>query len=262
MTTPNRWAIRDAGIATFYSLATGKPVTTLRTLKTSGLETTGETVYSRGGRGNPKLLGFSSNREAKLTLQDAVFDNKALAMLTGNNLVEGASDVVFIDTLTVNANATALSKTPVGSLIGVYKLNADGTLGDEVKFAAGTVATGEYKISGKNLTFFSGDFADGQKIAAYYSVTTDATAKTLKVTSDAFGKTFKVVLDCVVRDEYTKEDYAAQITIPSAKFEDTFNLALAAEGDPAVLDMTMDVLKDPLSNDMWMMKIFDEDQIS
>jgi hypothetical protein len=262
MATPNRWAIRDAGIATFYSLATGKPVTTLRTLKTSGLETTGETVYSRGGRGNPKLIGFSSNREAKLTLQDAVFDNKALAMLTGNNLVEGATGVVFIDTLTVNANAAALSKTPIGSLTGVYELNADGTLGDEVKLAAGTAASGEYSLTGKNLSFFSGEFADGQKLAAYYSVTTDATAKSLKVTSDAFGKTFKVVLDCVVRDEYSKEDYAAQITVPNAKFEDAFNLAMAAEGDPAVLDLKLEVLKDPLSTDMWSMKIYDEGDIA
>jgi len=48
MSTPNRWAIRDAGIATFWDLVTGKPYVTLKTLKTSGLETSGETVYARG----------------------------------------------------------------------------------------------------------------------------------------------------------------------------------------------------------------------
>lgn len=261
MATPNRWAIRDAGIATFYSLSSGKPVTTLRTLKTSGLETTGETVYSRGGSGNAKLVGFSSNRESKLTLQDAVFDNKALAMLTGNNLVEGATGVVFIDTLTVASNAAALSKAPVGNLAGVYELNVDGTLGDEIALATGTATTGQYSITGKNLTFFSGDFADGKKLAAYYRVTTDASAKTLKVTSDAFGKTFKVVLDCIVRDEFTKEDYAAQITVPNAKFEDAFNVAMAATGDPAVLDLKLEVLKDPLSSDMWSLTIYDENDI-
>src|SRR5690606_21407970 len=122
MTTPNRWAIRDAGIATFYSLTTGKPVVTLRTLKTSGLETTGETVYAQGGFGNPRLVGFSSNRQATVTLQDAIFDNKALAMLTGNDLVEGAKEVSRIETLTVSSNAAALSKTPVGALVGVYKV--------------------------------------------------------------------------------------------------------------------------------------------
>lgn len=48
MATPNRFAIRDAGEATFYNLVTKKPIVTLRTLKTSGVETSGETVYARG----------------------------------------------------------------------------------------------------------------------------------------------------------------------------------------------------------------------
>ena len=48
MAAPNRWAIREAGEATFYNLETGKANVTLRTLKTSGVETSGETVYARG----------------------------------------------------------------------------------------------------------------------------------------------------------------------------------------------------------------------
>ncbi len=48
MATPNQWSIRDAGEATFYDLVTGKAKVTLTTLKTSGVETTGETVYARG----------------------------------------------------------------------------------------------------------------------------------------------------------------------------------------------------------------------
>ena len=89
MAPPNWWATREAGEATFYNLVTGKAIVTLRTLKTSGVETSGETVYSRGGRGNAKLVGFSSNRESKITLEDAIFDNEALAMLTGNEIKAG-----------------------------------------------------------------------------------------------------------------------------------------------------------------------------
>jgi hypothetical protein len=51
MSTPNRWAIREAGEASFYSLVDGHAIVTLPTLKTSGVETSGETVYARGGRG-------------------------------------------------------------------------------------------------------------------------------------------------------------------------------------------------------------------
>lgn len=261
MTTPNRWAIRDAGIATFYELSSGKPVTTLRTLKTSGLETTAETVYARGGRGNPRLIGFSGNKDTKVSLQDAIFDNKALAMLTGNDLVEGAKDVHRIERITVASNAATLAHTPVGALLGVFKLNADGTLGDELEVAAATPAVGEYKIAGKALTFASGDLTDGTKLSVYYNVSSDTSAKTIKVSSDAFGGTFKVVLDCLVRDEFTKEDYAAQIAIPNAKFDDSFNLSLAATGEPAVLDLKLDVLKDPLSDDLWTMTIYDEEAL-
>lgn len=49
MATPNRWAIREAAIATFYSLVSPyNAIVTLKTLKTSGVETSGETVYARG----------------------------------------------------------------------------------------------------------------------------------------------------------------------------------------------------------------------
>lgn len=51
MSTPNRFAIRDAGNATFFNLQTGKAIVTLNTLKTSGIENSGEVSYVRGGFG-------------------------------------------------------------------------------------------------------------------------------------------------------------------------------------------------------------------
>jgi hypothetical protein len=42
MATPNRWAIKEAGIATFYNINYSKAIVTLSTLKTSGVETTGK----------------------------------------------------------------------------------------------------------------------------------------------------------------------------------------------------------------------------
>ncbi|MCI1763637.1 hypothetical protein [Heyndrickxia oleronia] len=253
MATPNRWAIRDAGIATFYSLKTKKPVVTLKTLKTSGLENTGETVYARGGFGNPKLVGFSGNREAKLTLSDAIFDNKALAMLTGNDLIEGARNISRYEELDVVSGKVTLSSTPVGDLVGVFVINEDGTLGQEIDST-------EYDVTGKEVEFTSG-VIDGEKVSIYYSTSTDSTAKTLRVTSDKFGQTFRVVLQCLVRDEYTQQDFAAQIEIPVAKFEDNFSVALAVDGDPAVLDLNLEILKSPTSTDMWLMTIYDEDEL-
>jgi hypothetical protein len=229
MATPNRWAIKEAGIATFYNIATGKAVVTLATLKTSGVETTGETVYARGGRGNAKLVGFSSNRESKITLQDAIFDNQAIAMLTGNDLVAGVKKVDRNEIQAVTSNTVTLSKTPQGALISVVKVNPDGTNGQE--YTLGTPATNanDYSITGKVLTFHT-SVANGTQIKVYYQVNTLSDAKTIKVSSDQFGKTFRVVLDCLVVDEFTKDAFEAQLRIPNAKFEDNFNLSFSADG--------------------------------
>lgn len=260
MATPNRWSIREAGEASFYDLTTGKAIVTLTTLKTSGVETTGETVYARGGRGNAKLIGFSSNRESNLSLEDAIFDNEAVAMLTGNDLVAGVKTIDRHETQSITSNKLTLDKTPKGALVSVFKINADGTNGEEYTLGTPSTNEKEYSITDKELTFHTG-VANGTLFRIYYKVETATDTKTVKVTSDMFGGTFKVVLDVLVVDEFTKKAFQGQLIVPNAKFMDNFNLAFSADGDPATLNLEMEVLKSPTSTDMWELVIFDEDAI-
>lgn len=257
MATPNRWGIREAGNVSFYSLSTGKAIVTLTTLKTSGVETTGETVYAQGGRGNARLIGFSSNRQARITLQDAIFDNSAIAMLTGNDLVNGKKTVDINEVQAVTSGKITLSKTPKGAIVSVFKLNPDGTNGDEYTLGTPTTNPKEYSVSGKDLTVNSA-VANGTQFKVYYQVETATDAKTIKVTSDEFGKSFRVVMDVLVVDEYTKEAFEGQLRIPNAKFEDNFNLSFSADGDPAVLDLNMEILKSPVNTDMWELIVYDD----
>lgn len=219
-----------------------------------------ETVYARGGRGNAKLVGFSSNREARITLEDAIFDNEAMAMLTGNEIKTGKKIIDLNEGQAVTSNKLTLNKTPKGAIVSVFAIEPDGTNG--VEYTLGTPATNEkeYSVVGKELTFHA-DVANGKQFRIYYKVETDETAKTMRVTSDAFGGTFKVVLDVLVRDEFTKDDFAGQLIIPNGKFEDNFNLDLAADGDPATVTLPMEILKSPISTDMWELVIFDEELI-
>lgn len=219
-----------------------------------------ETVYARGGRGNAKLVGFSSNRESTLTLEDAIFDNEAVAMLTGNDLVEG---VKIIDRREVKASLSdkiTLDKTPVGALINVYKLNPDGTNGEEFTLGDPVSNPNEYSIADKQLTLNTA-VQDGTKFRIYYKVETAADAKTVKVTSDAFGGTFRVVIDVLVVDEFTKKAFQGQLVVPNAKFEDNFNLSFSADGDPASLTLAMEVLKSPTDTTMWELVIYDDEAI-
>jgi len=260
-----RWAIRDAGIATFYALQDitggalkGEPIVTLPSLKTSGVETTGETVYARGGRGNAKLVGFSSNREATLTLEDALFDNEALAMLTGNDIISGTQEVFPVEYFTVATPGTTesfdLKGTPVVDSIKSYPY-VDG-------MKEGTTRLVQGSITQKAVELDTSEMTAGDMIVVYYAAETDAEASKVKVTSDKFGGTFKLVIDLLVKDSITKESFAAQLIIPNAKFEDNFTLDLAADGDPAVLNLTMEVLKSPVNTDMWELVIFDSESLS
>jgi hypothetical protein len=260
MAAPNVFAIRNVAKATFYNISTGKAIVQLTNLKTSGIENSGTTVYARGGEGNPRLVGFSSERDATLTLEDAVFTNEAIAMMTGNDLTTGATPIYARDVLTVASNAVTLNYTPsaVGALIGVYVLNSDNTHGVEKNFKSGTLLAGEYSVSTKTVTFFASELANGTQVVAYYKTNTDATAKTINISSDNFAGTFKVVLDVLVRDVVTELDFAAQIEIQKAKMEDNWSITMAPEGDPSTFNMTMMVLKPLTSTELYTMKIYDE----
>lgn len=256
MATIKRWAIRDAGIATFYALSNiegganeGEPIVTLPSLKTTGVETSGETVYARGGRGNAKLVGFSSNKEATIALEDALFDNEAMGMLTGNLASTGAKEVEVSEVITATAidSLTTTKGTPL----------ADGTFAI-YEYVDGMKSGNNVAGGGATGNDMTATVVIGTEYIAYYTVSTDEFASTIKVTSDAFGGTFKVVIDLIVVDSFTKADFAGQLIIPNAKFEDNFSLDLAADGDPAVLSINLEILKDPNSTDMWELVIFDE----
>ena len=142
-------------------------------------------------------------------------------MLTGNNIETGAQTIHWNEVVTLDVSDQATlthTPNPADTLTSVYLVNADGTNGTELDESY------DYTISGKNLTC-SGQ-GEGTRVRVYYEAQTDATAKMVKVTSDAFGGTFEVVLQVLIRDEYTKEDYMGELVIPNGKFEDNFDLSL------------------------------------
>lgn len=63
MAISNRFAVHSTALVTFYDLVTGSAITKLTTLKKADVNTSSKVVYARGGRGNPKLIGFSSDKE-------------------------------------------------------------------------------------------------------------------------------------------------------------------------------------------------------
>ncbi|MNK45800.1 hypothetical protein D3C87_645710 [compost metagenome] len=265
MAVPNVWALREVALASVYDLKTGKARVQLTNLKTSGIENSATTVYAKGGRGNANIIGFSGERGGKITLQDAVFTNEVIAMMTGNDIKTGVANVYQREVLTVSANKASLSFTPLNAtngLISVYKLNDDGTHGDEIVFSSGTVSAGKYTLTTKQMTFNTGEFPDGTSIVVYYQAATASTSKTITVSSDHFAGTYKVVLDCIVRNPVDEKDYYAQIVINKAKMEDNWKIEMASSGDPSVFDIPMEILKPVNGTELYTMTIYDQDTVA
>ena len=248
MATPKRWAVREAADVTFYSLVDGSPIVTLNTLKMTDVETTGETVYAQGGRGNAKLVGFSSNREATMTLQDAIFDNAAMAMLTGNEIITGSKTIQKFEDVIIGTGGTATiaGALAAGGDFSVFELDGN-VIGAELSTAT---------LVGSTLT--AG--AEGDRVRVYYEMDTPADTQTITVTSDKFGGSFKVVADVLVRDELTKKDYYAQFIAHNAKIEDSFTFSFSPDGDPSVLDIPLELLKPAGSTTMWEFVIYGDEE--
>lgn len=144
-----------------------EPVLVFTTLKTSGLEFTGETTEARGGKGNAVLLSWDHSREATLTLEDALLSAKSLAIMLSNKpaSVVGENTVISID-----ANGFPGTYTVVG------KTYAKGTDGKDHLF---TFLIFKAKVSAEANFEMS---ADGDPS------TLNMTLKVLRCTNDATDK--------------------------------------------------------------------------
>ena len=91
----DRYGIKEVADVTFYEInadgTPGKPVLFLDTLKVSTIEQTAETADARGGKGNPKLITWDYGKEITLTLEDALFSPKSMAIMLGNGSVTQGS---------------------------------------------------------------------------------------------------------------------------------------------------------------------------
>lgn len=257
-----QWAVRNVARATFKDISTGDVLCYLDNLQTSKIDVSSQTVYARGGDGNPKLVGFSSDKEVKVELASAIFDNRAMALLTGNDIVTGAGTAFRREVATVSGGTATLLKTPKnGTLHDLYIIGTDGVESTQLVDGVPATETGEYTLATKTIDVHD-SIADGTQLAAYFDVTTDAESQTITVSSDSFPQGFQLILDVFVTSFYDKKLYKASVNCPSVKMEDSWSLSFSASGDPQVLNLPMEVLKPSTSSDMFTLHIFNEDDVA
>ena len=254
----DKYGIKEVADVTFYGInsngTVGRPVLYLDTLKVSTLEQTAEQADARGGKGNPKLITWDYGKEINVTLEDALFSAKSMAIMFGNG---GTTPVTDLRKTVVISVMTELSGEDCKSLVTASGLK---TLLDGKKIS-GLVVDGDdvYCEMGANNRAKVSDFTvvteKGERLTASSSTTAKAgekmfltfnyqvTGQKIEVSANTFPGTYYITGDTYARSSVSGEDEFFQFIIKKAKVTSENTITLEAEGDPSTFSMNLTVLR-------------------
>ncbi len=259
----DRYGIKEVFDATFYAIGNdGKPthpVLFLDSLKVSTIEQTGDESEARGGKGNPLLLVWDQNKEITVTIEDALFSPKSLAIMFGNGSVAKI------------ANSQEQNLTDSALIMKTEVFTATDTVLPSVatSIATGKIVSGWNQVfhdnNGKRFIKYNPKFYDekgnvvttlvkGSKYFCSFDLKVAGTV--IEVSPSTFPGTYYVVGDTYARSAISGMDEAFQIIIPKAKVQSENTITLEADGDPSTFNMSLRVMK---AEDGSMMKLVQYD---
>ena len=273
----DKYGIKEVADVTFYHINkdTGLPdypVLYLDTLKVSTIEQTAEQTEARGGKGNPPLIIWDYGKEINVTLEDALFSAKSMAIMFG----DGATRKIASESASVTSATN-----------GLIMKTEELTLATDLSLAGATTAAAvattdnnwksTYVVGGKAYTkqharFYYSDNkgeimclgADstatvpaGTKIFATYDLIISE-GSVIEISAASFPGTYYVTGDTYARSSVSGEDEFFQFIIPKAKMNAENTITLEAEGDPSVFNMSLRVMR---PDDGVMMKLVKYDLV-
>lgn len=239
----DKYGIKEVADITFYHIdsKSGKPdypVLYLDTAKTSTIEVTAESTDARGGKGNPKLISWDYGKEITVTLEDALFSARSMAIMFGNGTVGEIAD-----STAEGAAAKLIMRTEaVEAALGTQWAAPNGKLYERVNIIY-------YDAAGTS----SSSFAEGTSLFATYDLKAKDTA-VITINANSFPGTYYVTGDTFARSAKSGEDEFFQFVIPKAKITSENTITLEAEGDPSVFSMNLTVLRPDDGNMMYLVK--------
>lgn len=254
----DRYGIKEVADVTFYDLDDNgtptMPVLYLDTLKVSTIEQTAEEAEATGGKGNTALIIWDYGKEITVTLEDALFSAKSMAIMFGNGKVKTyKGDNAFImktEQFTSDSQATVATLPTEATTVG------DGG----VKFGWDQIYTAPdgrryikhnpkfYTAEGEVVISTTGSPTAGQakwtpntKMFCTYDLLVDGSV--IEISAASFPGTYYVTGDTYARSEASGKDEFFQFIIPKAKVQSENTITLEAEGDPSVFNMNLRVMR-------------------
>lgn len=231
-------------MVTFYKIDSnggkGVPVLYLDTLKVSTIEQTAENVSARGGKGNPELVIWDYNKEITVTLEDALYSAKSMAIMFGGDKTAAATNSTGVSIYksynwVAGSTDTALPATPTIMVAGTsVTLHVTGAL----DVASGTAMSMSDTVTPGSNYVLTGYIDMGSK-----------QAYVIDIGPDTFPGEYYIVGDTFARSSINGEDDLFQFIIPRAKVQSEVTLTMEAEGDPSTFNLNIRVLR-PANGEM------------
>lgn len=259
-----KYGIKEVADVVFYELSEAGlpqyPVLYLDTLKVSTIEQTAESSDARGGKGNAALISWDYGKEINVTLEDALFSAKSMAIMFGNgNAVEYNDRIMKTEQFVCEALGDGVSAIPgeatkTGNGISFSVIGGwnQGFSAPDGKVYAKTNPK-FYNAEGLEIAFTKADATDdapakvawadcvGKRIFCSYDLMVEGAV--IEVSADSFPGTYYVTGDTYARSEASGKDEFFQFIIPKAKVQSENTITLEAEGDPSVFNMSLKVLR-------------------
>lgn len=233
----DRYGIKEVADVTFYELDNAgnpaSPALYLDTLKVSTIEQTAEEAEARGGKGNPPLIIWDYGKEITVTLEDALFSAKSMAIMFGNGRVKPykGGEAYIMKTEQFLATAEELPEEKKNGSGWNYRYEApDGKLHEKINPRF-------FDAEGKEVEAF----AIGQRYFCTYDLLVEGSV--IEISANSFPGTYYVTGDTYARSEASGKDEFFQFIIPKAKVQSENTITLEAEGDPSVFNMNLRVMR-------------------
>ena len=227
----DRYGIKEVADVMFYDIkedgTIGIPVLYLDTLKVSTIEQTAENTSARGGKGNTELISWDYGKEITITLEDALFSAKSMALMFGD--VDGVSSTLKEGEKIYKTIYFTGDKVPP-----TWEAHGQTYPVDEVSAKIYDAETGKEAQKG-SLS------AEG-----HYYCTFEVAAQgigVIDINPSTFPGTYYITGDTYARSAITGKDEFFQFVVPKAKVQSEVTLTMEAEGDPSTFSMNLKVLR-------------------
>lgn len=259
----DRYGIKEVADFTFYHIGEdGKPdfpVLYLDTLKVSTTEQTGEQAEARGGKGNAPIIMWDYNKEINVTLEDALFSAKSLAIMFGDGKVrtlqkgkaptgadasDGVADSAIMKTeifTYVNTGKTGETKGGKPTETDSHGWNSTYTAPNGKTYKKINPKFYKADVYKKGDTDTTSDFVDKEKYFCSYDL--KIIGSVIEISANSFPGTYYCTGDTFARSENSGEDEFFQLIFPKAKVTSENTITLEAEGDPSTFNMNLRILR-------------------